>query len=121
MFGQFEQLMVELCGKDVVGFRNFLRVDPDMFCKVLDLIASNTITAIVRDMCEAIIEEFAQEVLQCPTTPEECKTIASRPLANVPCPRCNRWKACFNQVSLQCKLSVLQLQGLIFHHPIGIG
>ncbi|MEW8542127.1 MAG: hypothetical protein AB2693_01215, partial [Candidatus Thiodiazotropha sp.] len=41
-------------------------------------VSHSTISLIVRDVCEAIIEEFAEEVVHCPTTPEEWKVIADQ-------------------------------------------
>ena len=41
-------------------------------------VAHNAISLIIRDVCEAIIEEFAEEVIACPTTPEEWKRIAEQ-------------------------------------------
>lgn len=35
-------------------------------------VAHNTISLLVRDVCEAIITEYANEVISCPTTPERC-------------------------------------------------
>ena len=41
-------------------------------------VAHNTISLIIRDVCEAIIAEFAEEVISCPTTPEEWRRIADQ-------------------------------------------
>ena len=41
-------------------------------------VAKSTISGIVRDVCQAIVEEYAQEVIACPTTPEEWMTIADQ-------------------------------------------
>lgn len=34
-------------------------------------VADSTISLVVRDVCQAIIDEYAEEVIACPTTPEE--------------------------------------------------
>ena len=39
-------------------------------------VASNTICVFVREVCEAIIAEYAEEVIACPTSEEECRRIA---------------------------------------------
>ena len=36
----------------------------------------NTISLVVRDVCEAIFQEYSEEVLSCPTTPEEWRPLA---------------------------------------------
>ena len=41
-------------------------------------VAHNTICLLVREVCEAIIQEYAAEVLTCPTTPEEWLAIADK-------------------------------------------
>lgn len=38
----------------------------------------NAISVIVREVCEAIIEAYKDEVITCPSTPEEWKTIAEQ-------------------------------------------
>lgn len=39
-------------------------------------VPSNTISLIVREVCEAIIAEYAEEVVPCPRTPEQWKAVA---------------------------------------------
>ena len=39
-------------------------------------VAHNTISGVVRQVCEAIIEEYSLEVLACPSTPEEWQVVA---------------------------------------------
>ncbi|XP_041473300.1 protein ALP1-like [Lytechinus variegatus] len=39
-------------------------------------VADNTISLIVREVCSAIIEEFSDELVRCPTSPQEWKTVA---------------------------------------------
>ena len=41
-------------------------------------VSHSTISLIVRDVCEAINEEFAAEVVSCPTTPNEWKVVADQ-------------------------------------------
>ena len=41
-------------------------------------VAHNTISLTVREVCEAIIEEYGEEVLSCPTTPEAWKEVAAQ-------------------------------------------
>jgi hypothetical protein len=38
LFGQYEKLMSELAMEDVLGFKNFLRIDPDLFNELLQRI-----------------------------------------------------------------------------------
>ena len=40
-------------------------------------VAHNTISKIVPETCEAIVEEYLEEVLSCPRTPEQWKEVAS--------------------------------------------
>ena len=39
-------------------------------------VVHNTNCLIIRDVCEAVIEEFAEEIISCPTTTKEWKRIA---------------------------------------------
>jgi len=41
-------------------------------------VASNTICLIIRQVCDALVEEFGQEVIAAPTTPEEWQPIADQ-------------------------------------------
>ncbi|MCM8858028.1 MAG: transposase family protein [Candidatus Thiodiazotropha sp.] len=41
-------------------------------------VADNTISMIVRDVCQAIIDEYAEEVIACHTTPHEWRQIAEQ-------------------------------------------
>ena len=41
-------------------------------------VPQNTISVIVRVVCEAIEEEYKNEVIKCPSTPEEWKAIAKQ-------------------------------------------
>ena len=111
--------MDELKKEDVKGFRNFLRMDYEIYQEILTRIehrikpkkskyrkpltagiklaitlrylasgdsyhslmygfrvAHNTISKVIRQVCHAIVAEFAEELIPCPQTPEEWKTIA---------------------------------------------
>ena len=39
-------------------------------------VAHNTISSIVREVCTAIIEEYGDELVRCPTSPQEWKAVA---------------------------------------------
>ncbi len=41
-------------------------------------VASNTISLIVHEVCAAIIDEFAAEVFDCPTPPQELQRVADQ-------------------------------------------
>jgi hypothetical protein len=41
-------------------------------------IAPNTVCNVVREVCQAIIDEYGEEMLDCPSTPEEWKKIADQ-------------------------------------------
>ena len=120
LYGQYEKLLEELQLEDGHAFRNFIRMDGNLFMELLDRVhrriekqdtfyrkalspglklaitlrylasgdnykslsygfrvAHNTISVIVPDTCEAIIAEYMNEVLACPTTPEQWKEVAS--------------------------------------------
>jgi hypothetical protein len=119
LYGQYEQLMVELAAEDQAAFKNFQRVDPEMFAELLDRIApriqrqntnmrqalspglrlavtlrylasgnsymslqygfriaNNTISKIIPEVCEAIISEYENELMSCPTEPTKWKEVA---------------------------------------------
>lgn len=119
LVGQYERLMRELTMEDRASFRNFVRVDPEMFQELLQRIGPrierrdtnyrkalqpglklaitlrflatgdsykslmygfrvphNTISLVVKEVCRAIILEYAVEVIQCPTTEQEWRDIA---------------------------------------------
>ena len=121
VYGQYTFLMMELQLKDVVAFRNYVRMSPDFFWALLDRlgpriakqntnwreaispgcrlaltlrflatgdsymslrynfrVAHNTISKIVRQVTEAIIEEFAEEQICPPVTPDKWKLIADK-------------------------------------------
>jgi hypothetical protein len=110
--------MAELAQEDRDGYKNFQRVDPDLFHEILARVgpriekqdtfmrkalepglrlaitlrylatgnsymslqygfrvANNTISKIIPETCEAIIDAF-QEVMICPTTPEEWRLVS---------------------------------------------
>eukprot|EP00057_Strongylocentrotus_purpuratus_P014074 XP_011668548.1 PREDICTED: putative nuclease HARBI1 [Strongylocentrotus purpuratus] len=112
--------MNELKEEDTKGFRNFLRMDYDLYQEILRRIegritnpkasryrkplspgiklamtlrylasgdsyhslmygfrvAHNTISKVIRQVCAAIVAEFSEELIPCPTTPNEWKKIA---------------------------------------------
>lgn len=115
--GQYERRMVELEQEDLAGYKNFMRMEPEMFQELLGRIETNdsfyrkaipsglklaitlrhlatgdnyhsimykfrvahtTISGIVRSVCEAIIEEYAHEVILWPTTQEEWHPVADQ-------------------------------------------
>ena len=41
-------------------------------------VAHNTISKVIRQVCDAIVAEFAEEVIPCPQTPKEWKNIANQ-------------------------------------------
>ena len=91
--------MEELRVEDVRAFKNFLRMDPDMFQELLQRLVPrlylasgdnyhslmysfrvphNTISKVIPEVCEAIIAEFAEEVIECPTTEQQWRGIADQ-------------------------------------------
>ncbi|XP_069752422.1 uncharacterized protein [Narcine bancroftii] len=117
--GWYEKLMKHLEEGDVRSFKNFLRVDPEMFRKLVAhltpriqkqdtnfskalppglnvaitlrflatgnsykslsygfRVAPNTIVSIVPEVCKAIYDEYHEEAIKCPSTPEEWKEVA---------------------------------------------
>ena len=117
--GQYERLMNELLMEDGTHYKNFVRMQPDMFQELLAKVgpritkqdtfwrkalepglriaitlrylatgnsykslmygfrvAHNTISNIIPEVCEAIIAEYAEDVISCPTTPEEWREVA---------------------------------------------
>jgi hypothetical protein len=120
LYGQYEKLMAELTAEDVTGFKNFMRMEPDLFHEVLARVgpritkqdtfwrralepglklaitlrylgtgnsymslqygfrvAFNTISILVIEVCQAIIDEYSAEVMRCPVTPEAWKEVAN--------------------------------------------
>ncbi len=117
--GHYETLLGELNREDLLAFRNYTRMDPDMFFELVDRlspriekqdtwywkvlqpglkvaitlqylatgdsyhslmynfrVANNTISSIVRDICQTIIDKYAREVIVAPTTEAEWLQIA---------------------------------------------
>ena len=117
--GQYSSLLEELRLEDVPAFRNFLRIEPEMFVEILDRVRDtiwkkdtfyrkaldpglklaltlrylasgdsyhtlmysfrvpvSTISLFVPEVCEAIIGAYKDEVIACPTTPDEWRPIA---------------------------------------------
>ena len=119
-FGIYDQLMMELRNEDPASFTSFLRVPPDMFDELLDIVGPritkmhtryrepvepdlklsltlrhlasgnkyapmngwrvphNTISLVVEEVCNAIIDEYKDEVLACLNTPEGSRSISDR-------------------------------------------
>ena len=96
-FGIYDQLMVELRNEDPASFTNCLRMTPYMFEELLDRVGPritkmHTVSPSARpeafltvrqlcicgQVCNAIIDEYKDEVLACPNTPEGCHTISSK-------------------------------------------
>lgn len=120
-YGQYEKLMGELAREDPTAFRNFQRVDQDLFQELLDRVgprikkqdttyrpalsvglrlaitlrylatgdsymslqygfrvANNTIAGIIPETCEAIIAEYADEVMRCPRTADQWKAVSDQ-------------------------------------------
>ena len=118
-YGQYEKLVAELRGEDVRGFRNYMRIDPELFQELLERVGPrlmkkdtfmrkaldpglrlaialrymasgdsytslsynfrvtpNTISDLIPVTCDAIIQEYLDEVVTCPGTPEEWKQVA---------------------------------------------
>ncbi|XP_072169416.1 putative nuclease HARBI1 [Diadema setosum] len=119
--GAYSQLLDMLRLEDVVSFKNFLRLSPELFAEMRDrltprlrkydtwwrkslevglklaitlryvatgdsyhslmymfYVPHNSISIIVREVCTAICEEYGDETISNPTTPEEWKEIANR-------------------------------------------
>ena len=117
--GHYEKLVAELSGEDLRGFRNYMRISPELFQELLERVgprlmkkdtfmrkalepghrlaialrymasgdsymslsynyrvAPNTISDLVPVTCDAIIQEYLEEVMTCPSTPEEWKQVA---------------------------------------------
>lgn len=120
-YGQYENLLHELHREDPKGYKNFLRVTPDIFHELVTRltpyldkkdtfmrkslspghrvcitlrymatgdsyhslmynfrVAHNTISKIVRETSEAIIQEFSEELLPCPKSPEAWTEVANQ-------------------------------------------
>ena len=117
--GQYEKLVAELRGEDLRGFRNYMRISPELFQELLERVgprpvkkdtfirkalepghrlaialrymasgdsymslsynfrvAPNTMSDLIPVTCDAIIMEYLEEVMTCPSTPEEWKQVA---------------------------------------------
>ena len=78
-------------------------------------VARNTVSVIIPKVCQAIVEEYKDEVITCPTAPEEWTSIweVFRDRWNVPLYGSSGWQACGHQETCQERLLVLQLQGIL--------
>ena len=118
-YGQYETLMQELRNEDVISFKRYMRITPEMFDEILQRVApriqkqdtrfrsalpaglklaitirymacgdtytslaydfrtaSETICHLIPEVCAAIADEYKDEVLSCPLTPEGWLEIA---------------------------------------------
>lgn len=119
--GQYEQLLTELNREDPSGYKNFLRMTPEIFRELVDAlspllekkdtfmrkalepglkiaitlrylatgdsykslmysfrVAHNTISRIIPETCEAIIDHLSGEVMSCPNSPQAWKEVANK-------------------------------------------
>ena len=117
--GQYDQLMTELEREDPAAYRNFIRMDRELFRELVERVspritridnnyrtplepalmvaitlrylatgasyhtlmysfrvAHNTISIVIRQVCQAIIDEYQDEVIVTPHTPEGWKELA---------------------------------------------
>jgi len=124
-------MLYELTAENIPGYRNFLRMNPEMFHELLARvgpiiekpdtfwrkalepglklaitlcylatgnsyrslqyrfrISFSTISLLIPEVCEGIIEEYAEEVLSCPVTAEEWKPISELFASKWNFPRC---------------------------------
>ncbi len=117
-YGAFDQLMKELEREDVVSFSNFLRVSPQMYRKIVQLltptlasnhpralspelkvaitlrymatgnsyhdlrfmfrVAHNTISLVVHEVVNAIVDVMSEDYIQLPQNQDEWKTVADQ-------------------------------------------
>ena len=99
-FGIYDQLMMELRNEDPASFTNFLPMPLDMYDELLDRVGQRItkmhtryreslepglkLSLTVRHLCiwgqvyNAIIDEYKNEVLAVPNTPEGCHTISNK-------------------------------------------
>ena len=121
LLGHYENLIQELNREDVRGYKQYMRVSPELFMDILHRVgpsitkrhtnfraplepglkiavtlrylatgntyrslqygfrvASNTISLFIPETCEAIIDEYSEEHMKCPKTPEEWKEVAHK-------------------------------------------
>ena len=81
----------------------------------------NTQSVIVREVCQAIVDEYLPEVMNCPTTPTgmapSFREISSK-MEFSPYVWCSRRKTYCMQVPIQKRIPVLQLQAFLFNCAI---
>ena len=142
--------MADLREEDVSAFRNFVRMNAEMFrelllrlglrftkndtwcTKPLDSslklaislrylatgdsyrtlmyrfrVAHNTISLVVHNVCQAIIEEYVEEVKACPATPEEGQEIAKQFGSSHR--GCSRWETYRYQVAKERRVTLYLL------------
>lgn len=119
IFGQYDHLVQELAADSPECYKNYMRMDYDLSCEVLDrighhitkedtymrdaipsglrlamtlrylatgdsykslhynfLVGHSTVGRIILNTCEAIIAEYQEEVMSCPSSPEEWLEVA---------------------------------------------
>ena len=79
-------------------------------------VSLTSIIRIIPSVCQAIVEEFKDEVIACPTTPHRCFP------AKVECSSCLwclGWQTCAHQETPQVWFVVFQLQGILFGYLDG--
>ncbi|XP_064077660.1 putative nuclease HARBI1 [Macrobrachium nipponense] len=91
--GLYEKLMVELRNEDPRAFQHFMRMPPAMFDELVQRLTPrltkqdtnyawsvphNTVSVVVREVVEAIIEEYTDELLFCPTTEQGWRDLADQ-------------------------------------------
>ena len=121
LFGQYSRLLEELKIEDVRAFKNFIRMDPEIFQELLQRLTPrltkqdtffrkaltpglklsltlrylasgdnyhslmygfrvphNSISKIIREVCKAIISEYASEVIEAPNTEQQWRRISDQ-------------------------------------------
>ena len=81
-------------------------------------VASSTIEKFVPEVCDTITRAYPDQVMQCPTLPEDWLLVE---VELSTCPGCPGWKAYSNQMSTMGRQPLLQLQGLPLYCTLGPG
>lgn len=83
-FGLYDQLMMELRNEDQTSFKNFMRMrhlasgNKYASLKFGWRIPHNTQSILVREVCQAIVDEYMDELMVCPSTPEGWREVADK-------------------------------------------